>query len=347
MHLLLTERGSEPFLIQELRRAFPHSLYQVRAPGLVASDFFLQPELPPTLVFVRQVLPNAEPQQAESISLWAQRLVGAVHSLPPAQPWNLHIVPHYGSGEAGQNRSRLIRESFIGILRRKHRHLFRSLQAEARSFTPLDSLVQLLLTAPDCGQLSVASAPLPYACRRLVWPFPNGEIPVAVDKSAPSRAFAKLLEAEQRLGRCIQPGETCVDLGASPGSWSYVALRRGARVLAVDRAPLREDLMKDRRLVFQKGDAFKYQPDKPVDWLLCDVIAAPARTVDLLLHWVKRRLAAHFVVTIKFKGSAEYGVLEGLKYALRPACAEFYLTRLCANKNEVCAFGSIRPGLRH
>jgi 23S rRNA (cytidine2498-2'-O)-methyltransferase len=77
---------------------------------------------------------------------------------------------------------------------------------------------------------------MPFVFRSLLSPYPKGEIPVASDKAAPSRAFSKLLEAEQRLGCRIRPGETCVDLGASPGSWSYVALNRGARVIAVDRA---------------------------------------------------------------------------------------------------------------
>jgi 23S rRNA (cytidine2498-2'-O)-methyltransferase len=133
-----------------------------------------------------------------------------------------------------------------------------------------------------------------------------------------------------------------VDLGASPGSWSDVALGRGAAVLAVDRAPLRADLMSDPRLTFRKGDAFTFEPEQPVDWLLCDVIAAPQRTIDLLLRWVRQRRTRRFVVTLKFKGTEDYPLLEHVKHALPPLCEEFYLTRLCANKNEACAFGEVR-----
>jgi 23S rRNA (cytidine2498-2'-O)-methyltransferase len=64
----------------------------------------------------------------------------------------------------------------------------------------------------------------------------KGVRPVAADKTAPSRAFAKLIEAEQRLGRAIRRGETCADLGASPGSWIPVPFD-AARVAAVDRSP--------------------------------------------------------------------------------------------------------------
>jgi 23S rRNA (cytidine2498-2'-O)-methyltransferase len=343
MHLFLTQRGSEPFLIQELRRAFPHAQHDVRTPGLVASDFVLQPELPPILVFARQFLPDSTSVQAGSISAWTQWLASAVDQLPEHQPWTLHLVPYYGSGSAGLNRCRLVRQTVEQWLQRKHRHLLRGLERDSHPFTEQHSAVQLLMTTPETGFLSVARAPLPYLWRRVISPFANGDIPVAVDKAAPSRAFAKLLEAEQRLGRSIQPGETCVDLGAAPGSWSYVALKRGAHVLAVDWALLRDDLMSHPNLTFRKGDAFQFKPVRPVDWLLCDVIAAPLRSVDLLLSWVAQRYSSRFVVTIKFKGTAEYGLLERLKHALPPRCEEFYLTRLCANKNEVCAFGAIRP----
>jgi 23S rRNA (cytidine2498-2'-O)-methyltransferase len=100
--------------------------------------------------------------------------------------------------------------------------------------------------------------------------------------------------------------------------------------------------MSHPRLVFRKGDAFTFEPERPVDWLLCDVIAAPQRTIDLLLRWVRQRRTRQFVVTLKFKGTADYPLLEHVKHAFPPLCHEFYLTRLCANRNEVCAFGTVR-----
>lgn len=340
--LLLSAPESEPFLLAELRSAFPDARPETLIPGVVAIQFSLDPTAPPTLVFARQGLPEAETCQAPSINGWAGCLFERVVSqVPESQPWQLHVVPAYGLDHAGPQRCRLIRESFLELLRRKRRHLGRTLRTEPAPFTPADSLVQLLLTSPETGWLSLAKAPRPHQLRRLISPFPWGEIPPATDKAAPCRAFAKLVEAELRLGRRIAAGETCVDLGASPGSWSYVALRRGAQVIAVDRAPLRSDLMRHPQLDFRQGDAFSFTPERPVDWLLCDVIAAPDRSVALVLDWVRHRRTRHFVVTIKFKGHDQYAVLEGLKQALPPLCAEFYLTRLCANKNEACVFGTV------
>jgi 23S rRNA (cytidine2498-2'-O)-methyltransferase len=344
MQAWLSADDSDQFLLEELRRAFPQSQHGTEAPGLVRSDLAWPAQAPPVLVFARQCLPDAVEQRCPSVTAWSEALFQAVVArLPAHQPWSLHVVPHYGSGTAGQNRCRFIRESLCDLLRRKCRRLLRALEEAPVSFAPTHSLVQLLLTAPDRGLLSLALAPAPFQFRHLVSPFPKGEVPVASDKAPPSRAFAKLVEAELRLGRRIACGDTCVDLGASPGSWTYVALQRGARVVAVDRAPLRADLMRHPRLTFRQGNAFSFTPERPVDWLLCDVIAAPERSIGLLLDWVRQRRARSFVVTIKFKGRADYAKLEELKRALPPLCEEFFLTRLCANKNEACAFGVVRP----
>lgn len=243
------------------------------------------------------------------------------------------------SGEAGRHRCELIREALLETLQRKRRHLLRQLRKEPAPFTPTDSLVQFFLTAPDAGVLSVAQAPVPFEQRHLLSPFPKGELPVASDKSAPSRAFAKLVEAELRLGRGMRAGETCVDLGASPGSWTYVAAQRGAHVLAVDRSGLRADLMVNPNVEFVPGDAFRFQPERPVDWLLCDVIAPPERTAELLLQWLQRGWCRHFVVTLKLKDAPDQHPVTRLKQALPPLTKELFLTRLCANKKEVCVFG--------
>jgi 23S rRNA (cytidine2498-2'-O)-methyltransferase len=344
MHILLSDEGAESFLADELRRGFPQADHQIRSSGLLSTDLTLQAEAPPTLVFARQFMPEAEWHEAKSIADWSDRLFDLVQRFPEHSPWCLHLVPHYGSGKAGQNRCRLIRETLRQRLQRQQRRLLRMLQEQPMSFTPECSLVQLLLLAPDQGWVSVALAPRPFEFRRILSPFPKGEIPIASDKAAPSRAFAKLIEAELRLGRRIASSETCVDLGASPGSWSYVALQRGARVTAVDRAPLRADLMHDPGLTFRKGDAFNFEPNAPVDWLLCDVIAAPDRSIELLIDWARRRLTRRFVVTIKFKGRDDYALLERLKHAMSRLCEEFFLTRLCANKNEACAFGVVKAG---
>ncbi|HXG46459.1 MAG TPA: SAM-dependent methyltransferase [Methylomirabilota bacterium] len=343
MHLFLGADEASPFLIEELRRAAPARAHEILQAGLVRSELDLvEQRLPVPLAFAWQALLNVQPARAGSIRAWHDLLWQTVTThLPQEQPWHLHVVSHYGVAGAGAHRCQLIREALRETLGRKRRSLRRLLRKAPVPFAPADSLVQLLLTGPDAGWLSLLPAPAPFENRQVVSPFAKGEIPVAEDKSAPSRAFAKLVEAELRLGRRIGPGETCVDLGASPGSWTYVAVQRGARVVAVDRSPLREDLMRTPLVRFEQGNAFTFEPPTPVDWLLCDVIAAPERSMKLLLQWLRRRWMRHFVVTIKFKGTGDYAQLDLLKREAPSLATSFHLTHLCANRNEVCAFGSV------
>ncbi len=380
MHWLLCAEDSEPELREELARVFPGRRITALCAGLLEVDFPMRPQARlPLLAFCRQWLPDAVVVHAASINSWAQLLFQkAVQQLPDSQPWQLHVVPHYGTAasprlgarawhsltrrgpqavaearrqlgrteegvdpEAGRHRCELIRERFGQLLREKRRSLLRNLVEEPTPFGGEHSLLQLWLTRPDSGCVSVATAPLPNNQRHLLSPFPKGATPLFSDKAAPSRAFAKLAEAEVRLGRQIQPGERCVDLGAAPGSWTYWAVSRGARVVAVDRAPLRADLQEHPRVTFQEGDAFGFRPAGPVDWLLCDVIAPPEQSAALLVRWVRQGWCRHFVVTLKLREADALDALEKVKRELAAPGCDLLLTKLCANKKEVCAFGSI------
>jgi 23S rRNA (cytidine2498-2'-O)-methyltransferase len=173
---------------------------------------------------------------------------------------------------------------------------------------------------------------------------------IADDKRPPSRAYRKLEEALLWMGEGPKAGQVCVDLGAAPGGWSHVALSRGARVIAVDRAPVEPPVRGHRGLTMVVGNAFTYEPPparRPVDWLLCDVICEPARTIELLRRWLSgpdgpwcRRL----VVTVKFKGQAGYAaVLDEVRAVLDAAgCPQWRIKHLHHNKNEVTVLARAR-----
>ena len=362
MHLILSAPENRPFLEQELLRALPTSVLEplgdsmlaLKAPGSWSE---IRAAVGQT-VFARQWLPEARSFPVPSIRAAAETLVTElIGCLPEGAPWRLQVEPRFGVADAGRHRCELIRDSVIEQLRKRRRSLLKGLDAVPKAalgdpnlnracplFQPEESLVQLLLTSLEVGFLSILPAPGPFTSMGWVSPFPLGEVPVAVDKAAPSRAFAKLAESERRMGRAIVAGETCVDLGAAPGSWTYQPVQRGARVIAVDRSPLRDDLMRSPRVTFHQGDAFRFVPEAPVDWLLCDVIAAPERSIGLVLEWVRERRCRYFVVTIKFKGQEDYAQLDVLKREMPRWVESFQLLHLCANKNEACVFGTVGDG---
>ena len=96
------------------------------------------------------------------------------------------------------------------------------------------------------------------------------------------------------------------------------------------------------RVQFVPGDAFGFHPRRSVDWLLCDVIAPPDRSAQLLLEWLRRGWCRRFVVTLKLKDELGINVLDVLKRDLPPLTSELLLSHLCANKKEACVMGTRR-----
>ena len=91
--------------------------------------------------------------------------------------------------------------------------------------------------------------------------FPNGEIRFVEDRSGPpSRAYLKLWEALTLIGRQPGPGEKCLDLGSSPGGWSWVLQRLGAHVVSVDKAPLAPAVARLPGIEHRLDSAFALDP---------------------------------------------------------------------------------------
>jgi 23S rRNA (cytidine2498-2'-O)-methyltransferase len=333
MHAFIPAEGSESFLIDELSRS--------GISARVLNSFTLTDQLPEPsiLAFALQTLPNATVVTEASINGWADHIIAAMLvALNDDQPWRLHLWPAYGEGKAGQHRCELILAALPERLKKRRRSRLRSWQKDSVITQSGEALVQAVLTSPETG--FVSAAPITEGLSAILSNHIAGYIPHAEDKAAPSRAFAKVVEAELRLGHQIERGQTCVDLGASPGSWSYVAIQRGAHVTAIDRSPLRNDLMRSPSAQISfKPMHLNSSLRHLVDWLICDIIAAPQRSIDLLLEWLREKQMRRFIVTLKFKGTDEYHLMDQLKKDAPPLCADFRLMRLCANKNEVTAFG--------
>jgi 23S rRNA (cytidine2498-2'-O)-methyltransferase len=338
--------GQAARLLAELHAAFPASEHRVLLPDLLHSTLTPDDDTrEPLLAFAQQVLPEPRPLAAPSVSAWARAaadaLVPQLAARPADAPWRLHVL-RIGdpARQPGPRRAQLVEAALLAELKERRRRLLRArVPDSATPRAPGEAIVQLALSSPDAGFLSLADGATAGRLRRVISRFPGGACDVPEDRRPPARAYRKLLEVEARWGRRIAPGETCADLGAAPGSWSWVALQAGARVTAVDRAPLRADLMSHTALSFVRGDAFTWLPAEPVDWLLCDVIAEPQRSVQLLARWLAARACRRFVLTVKFKGAAGDGALRELADVLHAAAGEHIVRHLDLNKNEVTAWG--------
>ena len=168
--------------------------------------------------------------------------------------------------------------------------------------------------APDAplGSWTLLSNDRMLAAARCSNPFPNGE-PVFVEDRVgpPSRAYLKVWEALARFRSRPRPGERCLDLGASPGGWTWFLARTGATVLAVDKAPLAESVMAMANVRWREGSAFGLEPADvgPVDWLFSDIICYPTRLLAMVRRWHAAGTVRNFVCTIKFQGDNDHGVV--------------------------------------
>ncbi|NHO31597.1 SAM-dependent methyltransferase [Acetobacter fallax] len=167
-------------------------------------------------------------------------------------------------------------------------------------------------------------------------PFPMGEPRFVEDREGPpSRAYLKLWEACTRLGQWPVPGETCLDLGATPGGWTWAIAKLGASVTAIDRAPLAPSVQAMPGVSFRQGSAFGLEPrdEASVDWLFSDVIAYPGRLLTLAKRWIEAERAKRIVMSVKFQGTTDFEVMEA--FAAIPGGS---LAHLFHNKHEMTFF---------
>lgn len=165
---------------------------------------------------------------------------------------------------------------------------------------------------------------------RLSRPSLNGEMYFKENKTTPpSRAYLKLWEALTILGDWPNKVSRVVDLGSSPGSWTWALGKLGASVLSIDRAKLDPQLSSFKNVTFQVGDAFSLKPEK-MDWVFSDVICYPEKLFDYMKSWIDSGHCEKFVCSIKFAGKPDPAVIH--QFRLLPHSRVLHLT---ANKNEV------------
>jgi len=171
-------------------------------------------------------------------------------------------------------------------------------------------------------------------------PFANGEVEMIEDKAGPpSRAYLKLWEALVRLRRWPQPGERCLDLGASPGGWTWVLAKLGAQVVAIDKAPLDPKVAAMPGVEWRGESAFGLDPASvgPVDWLFSDIVCYPARLFTLIERWRASGLVRNFVCTLKFQGVTDHDTADA--FAALPGAQ---LLHLHYNKHELTFLLALR-----
>lgn len=191
-------------------------------------------------------------------------------------------------------------------------------QSPLGSWTLLDR--DTLLAASDCSSA-----------------FPNGELHFLEDKkNPPNRAYLKLWEALTLVQEYPSAGQYCIDVGSSPGGWTWVLAKLGAEVLSIDRSPLDDRVSQMQGVGFQKRDAFSLKPEEMLksrekaDWLFSDLVCYPEKLFDWVMMWVESGVCDNFICTLKFQGDGDYHMAQ--KFAGIPNSRVLHLFN---NKHEM------------
>lgn len=336
MHILLAKNGPwATHLHEEVRQQVSPEAKLHKAFGVVQLEDSVDLKNQ-QIAFALATLPYCQEIAQDSIGVQAQQVVarieeglGVTDNKIKLQVFSL--TQKYGILTTGRAQ----------IFFDKLRKLLKKSSSQVRTGTPESqaSLVQVMIWPDRSIALSILNPKEVEQHRSLLGPFAGGFTQIKDDLKAPSRAFKKLVESQKILGTSIGPEDQVLDLGASPGGWTYIAAQNGAHVTAVDRSPLEAELMQNPKVEFVKGDAFNFDDQKEYSWVISDIISEPKRVLELIEKWPLAKTGIHFVFTIKFKGDDNYHILKEIKESLKRFKGTHYFRQLNSNKNEVMVMG--------
>lgn len=164
-------------------------------------------------------------------------------------------------------------------------------------------------------------------------PFPHGELIFQeCHHGPPSRAYLKLWEALTLAGSWPKQGDKCLEIGSSPGGWTWVLASLGANVISVDRAPLAPNVAAMPGVQHHIGNAFAMTPQQvgSCDWIFSDVACQPEKLLEWVKLWLDSALCHRFICTLKFQGDTDYSIAK--EFATLPHSAVYHLSH---NKHEL------------
>lgn len=136
-------------------------------------------------------------------------------------------------------------------------------------------------------------------------PWPGGIPRLRQPPNAPSRSAAKLDEAlhtlldDEERTTLLREGFRAADLGAAPGGWTWVLVRAGLRVTAVDNGPLKEPVAGHPQVEHLRADGFRWQPARPLDWMVCDMVEQPKRVAERMAQWFREGWCRNAIFNLK------------------------------------------------
>ena len=178
-------------------------------------------------------------------------------------------------------------------------------------------------------------------------PWPMGIPRLRMHADAPSRSALKLEEAlltlldDDERAKLLRDNMQAADLGAAPGGWTWVLMRHGMKVTAVDNGPLRQALLDSGRVDHLRADGFSWQPPRTLDWMVCDMVEQPRRVADRMATWLREGWCRQTVFNLKLPMKKRWEetriCLEGFEQAAHRTL-EIRARQLYHDREEITVF---------
>jgi 23S rRNA (cytidine2498-2'-O)-methyltransferase len=181
-------------------------------------------------------------------------------------------------------------------------------------------------------------------------PWPLGIPRLRVHAEAPSRSALKLEEAllvlldEDERTRLLRDNMQAADLGAAPGGWSWVLMRHGMKVTAVDNGPLRQNLLDSGRVDHLRADGFSWQPKQGLDWMVCDMVEQPRRVAERMAQWLAEGFCRRTIFNLKLPMKKRYAEVQAAFDAMRRIAGDLDIRakQLYHDREEITVFAQPR-----
>lgn len=287
------------------------------------------------LIFARQWMAICHRVEPDNPTDRVSAIVAALEDAPPFQGIWL-TFPDTNEGKA---LSRLTRQLDKPLQQALKQHF-------SRSTNKAEYIAQVFFLGGQ--QFFVGVTPTANAS-----PWPAGYPRLRQPGSAPSRSTLKLEEAWLQLltpkqrEYALQSGMRAVDLGAAPGGWTWQLVQKNMWVTAIDNGPMDAGLLDSGLVTHRREDAFRYQPAKPVDWMVCDVVDKPSRVAQRMAQWLTAGWCRFTVFNLKLPMKKRWQTVDQLLGQLHTALAineQPYVLRarqLYHDREEITVFVSV------
>jgi len=187
-------------------------------------------------------------------------------------------------------------------------------------------------------------------------PWPLGIPRLRLLADAPSRSALKLEEAlltllddDERTG-LLRDGMQAADLGAAPGGWTWVLARHGLHVSAIDNGPLRQHVLDTGLVEHLRADGFRWQPPRPLDWMVCDMVEQPRRVAARMATWLREGWCRQAIFNLKLPMKKRWDETRlcldlFAEQAQRPLAMR--ARQLYHDREEITVFARQAPAMRH